>query len=200
MKNKFILMILAIALILTSFVGCAKTEPIADEEAAAILTELVPKSEKINEMIWGEGLPIEEGQDGPLETVTAAQYRRVAENAPYHSFAEMKAAIAEVYSDDFIAKTINYTAFEGAEDALDGNTSSKVYPRYYEEDGVLWTDITNKGFDLTTEIDPSSAKVVDANGNKQIVEVKAIVAGEQMTLSLTIVEQESGWRLDTPTY
>ncbi len=181
---------------LLSLVSCNKAELIADSEAQQILTELIPKAEEINDIIWGKGLPVEPGQDGPLKTVTAAQYRTVAKAAPYQSTEELKAAIAEVYSDAFIANTVNYTCFDGADDALE-NTEAQMYPRYKDNDaGVLIVDITNPGFEITTKIDPATAKVISAEDNKQTLEVET----NNGKIKVVIVQQENGWRLDTPTY
>ncbi|MBQ4601673.1 MAG: hypothetical protein IJB24_02325 [Clostridia bacterium] len=196
MKNKIILILLSVIMLL-SLVSCTKAELISDTEAQNILIELMPKAEEINEIIWGKGLPIEPGQDEALKTVTAAQYRTVATDAPYQSTEELKTAIAEVYSDAFIANTVNYTCFEGADDALE-DTEAQMYPRYKNNDaGVLIVDITNPGFEITTKIDPASAKVVSAESdNKQTVEVET----NSGKIKLVIVKQENGWRLDTPTY
>ena len=195
MKNKIILVLLSV-IMLFSLVSCTKAELIPDSEAQQILTELLPKAEEINDIIWGKGLPVEPGQDGPLKTVTAAQYRTVSKDAPYQSTDELKKAIAEVYSDAFIENTVNYTCFEGADDALE-NTEAQMYPRYKDNDaGVLIVDITNSGFEITTEIDPASAKVISAEGNKQTLEVET----NNSKIKLVIVKQENGWRLDTPTY
>ncbi len=182
---------------LLSLVSCTKAELISDGEAQQILSELLPKAEKINDIIWGKGLPVEPGQDDALKTVTAAQYRTVASDAPYQSTEELKVAIAEVYSDAFIVNTVNYTCFEGADDALE-DTEAQMYPRYKDNDaGVLIVDITNPGFEITTKIDPASARVVSAESdNKQTLEVET----NNGKIKLVIVKQENGWRLDTPTY
>ena len=184
-------------IMLLSLVSCKKAELMTDTEAQAILAELMPKAEEINDIIWGAGLPIEPGQDAALNTVTAAQYRTVASDAPYQSTEELKAAIAEVYSDAFIKNTINYACFEGADDALE-DTEAQMYPRYKDNDaGVLIVDITNPGFEITTKIDPASAKVVSAESdNKQTLEVDT----NNGKIKVVIVKQENGWRLDTPTY
>ena len=196
MKNKIILIFMSVIMLL-SLVSCTKAELITDTEAQQILISLIPKAEEINEIIWGKGLPIEPGQDEALKTVTAAQYRTVATDAPYQSTEELKTAIAEVYSDAFIANTVNYTCFEGADDALE-DTEAQMYPRYKDNDaGVLIVDITNPGFEITTKIDPASAKVVSAESdNKQTVEVET----NSGKIKIVIVKQENGWRLDTPTY
>ncbi len=196
MKNKIILILLSV-IMLFSLVSCKKAELIADTEAQAILSELLPKAEEINEIIWGKGLPIEPGQDGPLKTVTAAQYRTVAKDAPYQSTEELKGAIYAVYSEAFFNNTIKYTCFEGADDALE-DTQAQMYPRYKDNDaGVLIVDITNPGFEITTKIDASSAKVVSAESdNKQTVEVDT----NNGKMKIVIVNEGSGWKLDTPTY
>lgn len=182
---------------LLSLMSCTKAELITDKEAQNILAELLPKAEEINDIIWGKGLPVEPGQDGPLKTVTAAQYRTVAKDAPYQSTEELKAAISAVYSDAFIANTINYACFEGADDALE-DTQAQMYPRYKDNDaGVLIVDITNPGFEITTKIDPASAKVISAErDNKQTLEVKT----NNGKIKIVIVNEGSGWKLDTPTY
>ena len=142
MKNKIILVLLSLVM-LFSLVSCTKAELISDGEAQQILVELLPKAEEINDIIWGKGLPVEPGQDEALKTVTSAQYRTVASDAPYQSTEELKAAICEVYSDAFFNNTINYACFVGADDALE-DTAAQMYPRYKDNDaGVLIVDITN---------------------------------------------------------
>ena len=196
MKNKIILILLSVIMLL-SLASCKKAELIPDAQAQTILAELLPKAEEINDIIWGAGLPVEPGQDEALNTVTAAQYRTVASDAPYQSTEELKAAIAEFYSDAFIENTINYACFEGADDALE-DTEAQMYPRYKDNDaGVLIVDITNPGFEISTEIDPASAKVVSAESDiKQTLEVET----NNGKIKIVIVKQDSGWRLDTPTY
>ncbi len=204
-NKKFIIFLVVAALIVGGIFLFIKiynhAELIPDSEAQQILSELVPKAEKINEIIWGKGLPVAEGQDPALDSVTAAQYRLVSEDSPYKNTEELRKAIAEVYSEKYIEKTIEYTAFKGAEGAIEESVSSQMYPRYKDNDaGSLLIDITNPGWELNTVIDTSTAKAVDAERDKQTIEVKATVLGEETTLTLVIVEQEEGWRLDTPTY
>ena len=182
---------------LLSLVSCDKAELITDSEAQQILAELLPRAEELNEIIWGKGLPIEPGQDEALKTVTAAQYRTVAKDAPYQSTEELKTAIYGVYSEAFYNNTIKYACFEGADDALE-DTQAQMYPRYKDNDaGVLIVDITNPGLEITTKIDVSSAKVVSAESDyKQTVEVDT----NNGKMKIVIVNEGSGWKLDTPTY
>lgn len=181
---------------LLSLVSCTGSAAITDDEAKGILEELLPKAEQINDIIWGQGLPVEPGQDGILNTVTAAQYRTVAKDSPYQSTEELKAAIAEVYSDAYIKSSIDYICFEGAGAELE-SAETDLYPRYKDnDDGVLIVDITNKGFELTTEYDISSVKVVSASGKKQTLEVDSNIG----KVKLVIVDQNGEWRFDGPAY
>ena len=179
-----------------SLVSCVGAKKITNEEAKAILDELLPKTTEINEIIWGKGLAVEPGQDGILTTVTAAQYRRVAKDVPYQSTEALKAAIAEVYSDNYISTSINYICFDGVSASLE-DSNTELYPRYRDnDDGELIIDITNEGFTLTTVIDTSSVNVVSAKGNKQTLEVDS----NNGRIKIVIIEQDDGWRFDTPTY
>lgn len=177
------------------------TEPIPDEEAKKILTELLPKAYEINDVVWGEGLPVAEGQNPPLITVTGAQYRLVSEDAPYHSTEQLRKAICEVYSEDYVAQTIDYFAFKGDEGALEA-VSDNIYPRYSDNDaGQLLINITSaKRTMVPSDIDISTAKVVSAKGNKHTVEVKENYEGKVITRTFVLVDQDDGWRLDSMAY
>ncbi len=192
--------LIAAALVLGVVYNVMKNQNrLSDEEAEKIVTELVVNSQKVNYFIWGNGPKAAEGQDGILSTVTGAQYRRVADDSMYKSVEELKTAILNVYSADFYEKSIKYGCFEGSEGATED--AAEIRPRYIDnDDGVLCTDITNEGFALSTRINCTGAKVVSANFDKLDVEVEATVGDEETTLILTLVLQDEGWRLDTPTY
>lgn len=77
-----------------AFSSCASR--MTDEEAQKILMELVPKSEELNKIFWGEGLPVEDETNEALNSVTSAQYRAVAQDSEYKSIEDIKKA-AEVF-------------------------------------------------------------------------------------------------------
>lgn len=202
--TKIIIIILAVALVVTGvalgvYYSLKNKNRIDDSEAQRVLQELVPEAEKINEIIWGKGIPAAQGENGALETVNAAQYRRADTSYGYNNTSELREAISKVYSKAFIDTAINYTAFEGAGGALDENDG--IYPRYKDGDnGELLVDITHAAFNISTEISAHSAHVTGANFEKVYVTVNAEVSGESRELSLTLVLQDGEWRLDTPTY
>lgn len=190
-------------------------QPISDADLQARMEDLIPKAAEINEIIWGKGIALDPSAEPKLDTVTGAQYRPVAPDASYKSTDELRAAIAEVYSDDFIKKTINYTAFDGSEGADDGY---ELYPRYSdlrlvsEDDTVtdiLGIDITNPGFELKTELDPSDVKferrIVEWNGfwwtsDMITVSLTESYNGSESRRELNLRLENGVWLLDDPTY
>ena len=188
---------------------------LSDSEIAEIFSDLIPKAKEVNEIIWGEGLAVSPDADGPLATQTGAQYRPVSQDCKYKSVDEIKAAVAMVYSDDFIEKTINPVAFDGNIDEEETKVaSSTIYPRYKEtkdENGNtrLNIDITHKNFDCKTELMPETA-VFYENELKKVglvwkidkikCTLKCIYDGKEKDVIITIVKGENGYRLDDPTY
>lgn len=172
---------------------------LTNEEAKQILDDLIPKAEKINGIIWGKGLPVENGTLPALDSVTTAQYRTVDSACGYGKVEDLRKAVSEVYSERYIETGINYTAFDGATD--ENGTEYSISPRYTDNnDGRLCIDITNSGFNLDTKISTDKTEVKSCDFDKVTVEVKATVSGMEVPLDITLVKQENGWRLDTPTY
>lgn len=166
-----------------------------DKEAKAILDELLPMSYELNEIIWGEGLPVSPDAQGKLETVTGAQYRSVDKSCGYTSVEQLKKEISKVYSPRFIEADINKIMFDGDEDTLVG--------RYRDGESGIEINIMNEGYDAVgrTYIDPASVKVTGAKFDEVYCTVEDVYEdGTRKERSLTLVKTSDGWRLDTPTY
>lgn len=220
-KLAFLIIILAVlAAIYASVVGIGYAvlsgkQPISDSELTARMEELIPAAREINEIIWGEGLPLDPDAEPLLDTVTGAQYRPVAPDAVYKSTDELRSAISEVYSSAYIASAINYTAFDGSEGADDGY---ELYPRYSDmrlvnDDGsttdILGIDITNKGFSLTASLDPNSVKferrILSWNGlwwESDLITVSLTenYNNSSSTREINLRLEDGIWLLDDPTY
>ena len=203
-KTKIIVIILAAVLILGLLAGGIyllrkNANRISDTEAKEILSELIPKAQKINDIVWGKGLPVLDSAPPELNSIKGAQYRAVDSSCGFANTDDLKKAIAEVYSQRYIETAINYTAFEGT-GAEDGELYA-TYPRYKDNnDGLLCIDIENPGFELTTEISTDAVKVKSADFEKITIETNAKVGGVTVPLELVLVKEDNGWRLDTPTY
>ena len=96
MKRKLLLLIL-VAMLLLNAVGCgpAKLE-ISEEQALAVLQDLVPRSYEINVIFFGEGLPAKESAGAG--TSDGAIYYPVSDDCGYQSTAEIKRAAEKIYS------------------------------------------------------------------------------------------------------
>lgn len=196
--------------LLTFLTGCASS--MKNEEARAILSELVPKSQEVNEILWGEGLPLDDESNGALSTVKGAQYRPVAADCGYTSIEQIKEKASSVYSEDYL-KQVYATAFgeyetdeeDKAEEETGKNTAeslglNKLYARYIEEKGVLYEDITYTKYTLSTVIYPETAVVTDEGIGIIECRVDCLVGGEKNTMKITLREQDGRWLLDSPTY
>ncbi len=194
----------AVALISTAgYLALKYQNKISKEEATQILSDLVPKSLEINEIIWGEGFSPAEDANGVLEGVTAAQYRKVSPDSKYQTKAELEAAIYAVYSKSYVDTSVRYAAFEGTEGVTE--ELGRTYPRYAEGDnGELLCDInpdTNTPWVLP-EVNYSfdSATVTKVHFSKVTVELTVERNGVKNTEAIVLVKQDNGWRLDSPTY
>ncbi|MBQ7500718.1 MAG: hypothetical protein IJT91_07465 [Clostridia bacterium] len=190
------------------FLFFAKRNGISDGEARDILNDLLPKAERINDIVWGEGLPVVEGSS-PLSSVSGAQYRAVRPDAEYTSVESLKAAILEVYSDGYFEDTIQYVAFEDVEPLttdINGNTdmSTAVYARYIENgNGVFCADIMHPAFDTRARTpDVPSAHVKRVWFDRVFIEIDMTDSrtGDIEKLTLRLKKQPGGWRLDDPSY
>lgn len=188
-----ILAAVVIAALLT-IIGCKTTQPgPPDEEILARLSEIVPLSQQLNEIFVGKGLPPTE-KAVKSEYDIGPEYFEVAEDAPYRDMSSLKAAAESVYSADYL-KSVYIMAFEGYEE-------DNITPRYKEVNGVLFVDINWKALDLRTELDLSSAEVVESTPTKVRIMVNYTLRGtdESGTLTLVMVNQDGVWLLDGPTF
>ena len=192
------------------FSSCASK--MTDEEAQKILMELVPKSEELNKIFWGEGLPVEDETNGALNSVTSAQYRAVSQDCEYKSIDDIKKAAESVYSSDYLSQVYAaafgeyeiQTGKKGEEETGEVNAEelglNTLNARYIEEKGVLYKDITYSEYTLTTEIDETSAKVVKSGLGLIICRVDCTVDGEKKTMEIALRNENDIWLIDSPTY
>lgn len=175
--------------------GCKeKVEPgPPDEEILARLNEIVPLSQELNEIFVGKGLPPTD-KAVKSEYDIGPEYFEVAENAKYRNMASLKAAAESVYSADYL-KSVYLMAFEG-------HTEEQITPRYKEVNGILFVDINYKVLDLQTELDLSSAQVVESTASKVKIKVNYTLrgTGDSGTMTLVMVNQDGVWLLDGPTF
>ena len=177
-------------ILLGALSGCSVK--MSDEEARSILSELVPLSLEMNEIFFGDGLPLEDENAEPMESVTGGQYMRVSPTAKYQSIAEIKTAAESVYTAEYLQNSVYPMAFDGVDDAR---------PRYAERDGVLCRNLNSVSFPLTDRLEFDRATVSDTG--YEVIELSVPYTdadGAEKTAKITLRQQNGKWLLDSPTY
>lgn len=203
---KFTVFAIALSIFTLLLVSCGGLER---DKVVSIASELIEKSYEINEIFYGEGLPLKEksleaveenAESGLYADVLIPPYVEVDSSCGYLYIDQMKAAALAVYTEDYCTGMFEY-AFEGMNDAL-GNTL--YYARYIENDyGALAMkyEFTKTTYDLSRTYDMDSLKVDKQTSSYILFTVDSYVDGALSDpVQLKIVHTSSGWRLDTPTY
>ena len=171
--KRFLAAVLA-ALFLCTLASCGVS--VSDDEARAIAKPLVERSLSLNDVIFGDGLPVETSEftigkflEATGQTLEKAAYLPVASDATLPSEAAIRSAIMTVYSEDY-GGYLCRLLFDGVSDGDDDETalglSHVIYARYQtftdvyrKEDSVLCVrteldddkiDLADVTFDYTT--------------------------------------------------
>ncbi len=191
--------IILTAVLMLAFCGCGASK-MTDAEAVGILAELIPLSQELNAVLWGDALPLEDENPEAVRTVTAAQYYPVSAESRYQTVEQVKADCEKVFSSDYL-EDVYPMIFDGYTYEDENGNKVEVEPRYRNDDrGVIARDITSLSYTFGTEIDTSSAHVEETGEGIVRVSVKCTVNGEQSEMKITLRLQGEKWLLDSPTY
>lgn len=180
-----------VMLVFASLFLFACSSEISDEEVRVILLNLVPRSQQLNGIFWGNGIKLEDEEAVPMVTVTTAQYYRTTQNSPFKSTGDIKAAAEKVFSRDYL-QSVYTIMFEGSGD---------ISPRFADnEDGQLTMDICFKVYDLNTEIFPETAVVKETGAGLIRAEVDCKTKGTPGKMNILLRQQDGVWLIDSPTY
>ena len=154
MKKKNFFAILALAAVISA-VGIAASSCGSRTDVASLapeVRELIARSEELNEIYFGEGLPktedqaiIDEFYGGFAANVRSLKYTPVDSGCGYSSIDEIKAATAEVFSEDYCAYLYEL--------AFDGISSDKYGDEKSDEDGES---------DQSEEGKPGEGEIIEA--------------------------------------
>ena len=167
-----------------------KLGTLSDEEARAELERLLPKAKELAEVFYGQGLPYE-----PIAEDSSDYYAYVTSDASYQSIAAIKTAAEGVFSTEYLESVYEY-AFEGSD-----YYASRYFMATVDGKQRLKINLKLEPMALYTDIDLSSAKVVEGTPAKAVVKVKATNAkGVVKDKEITIVRQGDAWVLDCGAY
>jgi len=208
MKKTVKIIALTAVLILAAVMAASCGADYTKEELCKSAGALIEASYKINEVYFGEGLPISEEDSEDAKkfaeenglTLENVQFLPVTEESPYTSIDEIKKDTEKVYSKEY-CEYLYSMAFEGFS-TEDGTAA--VYAKYIEDEGGVLTariDLVENALPLDRKYDLSSIKAKKMKKDMATVTVDSYIDGKKdETLTFTLVKEEDGWRLDTPTY
>ena len=217
--KKLPILLLALLLPLTVLLSSCGGS-MSEAEVSAVLAELIPASYPLNEIYFGEGLPISDDR-ADVEAFYAAagmdndislNYHPVSPEAPYTTVEEIREATLAVFSESY-SNYLFTMAFDGLSSVFNENTEEQLtqtvsYARYMETDGILTVRMNigedamplNRTYD-TNDIEIIRDKLSGSHGYL-LVEVQSYVDGQpDVKVEVKLVKNADGqFRLDSPTY
>lgn len=177
-----------------------------------VVEPLIEKSEELNEIYFGEGLPLTVDADeaqafySSFDTdVEAISYHPVDKSCGYESIDDIKEATLEVFTEDY-SDYLFTLAFTGISDVVNDGVGDKTetssYARYLEQSGMLTAriDLADDAITLGRVYRTEELEIVREKDNYVLVKIPTELNGKQCDVELKLVLTNDGWRLDTPTY
>ena len=190
--KKLLTVIIVISSLLCAVCSCNSGSDRMEAELLAEFKEKYELSYRLNEYIWGSGLPAGEIDEG---VTLNPYYVTVSEQAEYRTKAEFVADINKVYVSDFVSDEIETLLFVGYKD--DG-----IHPRYGEIDGNISINVRDKGNEnigvgkFLTE----TARVKSIRGGTAVFTVTYLRDGVQKDYDIMMRLDGEGWKFESPTY
>jgi len=213
-RETFLKIILSVVCIFSLlFTMCSCGVSYTDEEVIQAVSELVPMSEELNEIYFGEGLPIADEREDVERyysmfevDVDSVNYHPVSGECKFQSEEDIKTATEKVFSEQYCAYLYEL-AFSGISSVFYENTEEQFtqtasYARYIQTGDVLTVriDLPYEAMELGREYDFSKIEIIKKKKNYAVVTVPTIKNGESLTVELKLIYTPDGFRLDTPTY
>ena len=212
--NRIVCIVLLLILTLSLFVSCKPEESSEPEvpreyvesEVLSQATALLANCGEINRILWGVGIPISQSEDA----VKSGNYTEAdpewAEMMNVHSVIDLKAMCREIYSDE-VFQMAERTIFSPVKDSED-NVIALVRYYDYTPENKAYLMVNTKGtvyFERDVEYLSETLSIKEVKGQKIYLTVDVLVYNENnqaqtRTLTFSVIEEESGWRLSTPTY
>ena len=208
--TKIIAFLLTFVIFTFALASCGPSADI--EEIRDVLHDLIPRSEELNVIYFGEGLPLSSDRelveefyasfDSDIEMIN---YHPVDPECGYTSEDEIREATLAVFTEEY-SEYLFTRAFTGISDVLSNGAEdvkySAIYAMYLMQNGTLTVriDLADEAIELGREYDIDSCEIVRSRGNYVVVSVPSVFDGKAEDIELKLVKTPNGWRLDSPTY
>ena len=203
MKKIASLVLLTAILLLLVSCGAEKNRSYDEAEVKAAAENLIMKSERLNKIFWGEGIPYVE--DDPL-LPPQGQY---CPADPLYTYKNGMLTVDDLIKEAESVFSSSYTVSIRTSilSSSVGNNGMTGYTRYYQDTDNMTIMVYKKFKPLLTdsvEYFYSGIKVIGSEGEKVIVEIPIKVTrgdlSQERTIKVDLIEEKDGWRIDSPTY
>ena len=207
MKNKLILLTIVVIILCFSLVSCDKDREYDEAEVLAAAKILIAKSEKLNEIYYGTGINYTDDKNASNGYYYPADYNS-AMSFGIETVDDIIALTEECFTT-VMTNSIVSTKLSSVSD----DDGIKSFARYYQKYNALdntpecimvYTEATVY---LTDEIIYHYDRMTVSHSEKEEVFVNIPVTVinsegdyQEQTLSVSLLEEENGWRINSPTY
>ncbi|MBO5879699.1 MAG: hypothetical protein J6Q68_04035 [Clostridia bacterium] len=204
--KKIILAITVFIMTAGLLISCGNRE-YDEAEVSAAAKSLISDAVILNEIYWGDGIPYSDDR-GLSDGVYFPSLYLSEQKYGFETVEELKEKTRKVFSEEF-CETVFSTVLSSIND---GNEMflSRYYQKYSVIDGVTPEYIMvnsdwNKVFTSTVEYDFDSIKVIGSEKQTVFVTIDCTVTKsgydpQKRTLTISLIEEEDGWKLDSPTF
>jgi hypothetical protein len=206
-KNRFISIILVLILIVSALnlSSCNKNRKYDEVEVVAAAKELLKKAEALNFIYYGSGIRYHDGNE------SNGNYHRANSDhlveLGFSSINELKALTEKTFSQAY-SQRLYSTILSALRDDATLVSSARYYQEVNKETGETYI-MVNSNFEPmfkdTIVYDYESMKAEKSVREKVYIKVNATVTNmdgesQNITLTINLVEEEDGWKIDNPTY
>lgn len=210
--RRFVSLFLALVILSMSIFtlsSCQRDREYDEAEVLSAARELIEKSVLLNEIYYGKGIPATTDSSTANGYYFEADIRYLLEN-DFKTVEDLKKMTAAVFTED-LCNLIFSTKLSSVIDEDNIQSMSRYYQKYYDAEGKKPECIMvyTKAIDLLGEseilYDYTTLAVDGVKGEYVTVSIDATVYNgkgdyQSATLKIRMLEEESGWRLDSPTY
>lgn len=209
--TKIIVFLLTLTIAAACLISCGGSANI--EEIRGVLHDLIPRSEELNVIYFGEGLPLASDRelvekfyasfDSDVEMIN---YHPVDPDCGYASEDDIRAATLSVFTEEY-SEYLFERAFTGITAVFGEGTDEEVklnaiYAMYLMQNDTLTVrvDVADDAIPLGRVYDIDRAEIVRERRGYVIVSVPSTLDGVEEDIELRLERTPEGWRLDSPTY
>ena len=203
------LAILFISLVVLIFVLSfrEKDRKFDKEEVETATKQLLKEAEFLNQIYYGSGIKYYDTDDGKTGYYRKADYAHL-EELGFSTIEELKVITEKTFSDEYAALLYS-TILSSLKEGSIVVTAARYYQAYDEETNQPTDIMVYSNFDIKfkdkIEYNYDSIKAERSKKDKVYVSVNATVTNsegksQEVTLTITLIEEDDGWKIDNPTY